>query len=165
MLHPNTLAACRTLAGSEPVCLTPFRASGVKPDWCHINVAGRIAKAGGEYAFGWHVFEIDVDLALFVFHACWRNRAGKLLDVTPLTAEYRNMGLLSWSPRWFLPDPARRLEFQGSDDDRHVYLGWKNRSYSNGSWAMVPSDADEVLDPENKHGERSLWVWTKKLPL
>jgi hypothetical protein len=162
-LSPAALEACHQLAGGAPVLLSPLRSVQSRPDQCHINVSRKVARSGGGFVFGWHVFEVDTATTLFVFHSCWRNPAGTIMDVTPLEPEYRRLGLAAWSSRLFLPDPARRLEFQQQAGDRWVYLGWKNRTFSDGGWVLMPSAADVDLDPQGDLGERSLWIWSKQL--
>ncbi|MCC4233382.1 hypothetical protein LL253_11850 [Sphingobium soli] len=114
-ITPDLMHFCRRIADAVPVFVTsvPFRSSGAS--FCFGNVERKIAKSGGDIAYGWAIWHISDLYYEAEHHAVWRNKAGNLIDVSPQLGGRRRL--------LFLPDESA------------VYDPWKPRSN-----IMFPAD-------------------------
>lgn len=101
---------CGNISRHEPVYLD-YVASGLRPSWCHLNVAILVEKFGGTCLPGWIIW-VSSMLIEAEHHAVWHRPDNTLADVTPkVDGEQRIL---------FLPDPGRPYDFRAN-------LGWENK--------------------------------------
>jgi len=72
---------------------------------CFNNVVDRVRLLGGDFVYGWAIWEWPGVFVEAEHHAVWRSPDGVLIDITP--HEYPTHGVL------FLPDPSATYDFQG----------------------------------------------------
>lgn len=71
--------------------------AGAVQSFCFDNVAQKMERAGGTVAYGWAIWSFPDIYFEAEHHGVWRNRQGKLTDVSPQLNSARRI--------LFLPDP------------------------------------------------------------
>lgn len=99
---------------------------------CHLNVADKVAKHGGEIVYGWSIWKARSGQWLEAdFHSVWK-KDGELIDITPDPDGEEQ--------RLFLPDPSR--SFTGNAVPKRHWLLTDNADIVQGLWLM--SQANEI---------------------
>lgn len=107
------LELCKTLDDSQIPVYVPFtNVSGATRDGCFINVVEQVEKNGGLIQYGWAIWEHPNVLIEALFHACWIDTAGKLVDITPKQDGEKQI--------LFLPDTKRKYEGIPIDNVRMI---------------------------------------------
>jgi hypothetical protein len=86
--------------------LKKYKTSGFSPEInnCHINNMVQCHLKGGSIQFGWVIWENQVlEFTEAMFHSVWRNRDGKLIDITPRQDGEKKI--------LFVPDPKREVSW------------------------------------------------------
>lgn len=94
----NVIRFCSSISPEQPVYVPVKPAPGAKPSFCFDNVAMQIKQRGGSVVYGWAIWHWPGMYFEAEHHGVCRNRAGKLLDVSP--AVDGGDAIL------FLPDPT-----------------------------------------------------------
>lgn len=75
-----------------------------EPHNCHLNNMVQCQIKGGSIQFGWIIWENQLlDFTEAMFHSVWRNRKGKLIDITPRQDGEKKI--------LFVPDPNRKVSW------------------------------------------------------
>lgn len=125
---------CRTISSSDPVFVQSIPIQRAKQSHCFDNVERKIAKSGGSVCFGWAIWHQPSLYFEAEHHAVWRNKYGKLIDVSPQHGKSRRMLFLPdeeatydpFSPRQNIVKPdgnsARAVEIAALGNQRHSLL-------------------------------------------
>jgi hypothetical protein len=93
------------LSDVEPVLL-PYTdcGAGYISGACHLNVAHRVKRHGGERVFGWMIWTGPM-FTEGEFHSVWRSPDGELMDITPRVDGEEFI--------LFVPDPKTKVQARG----------------------------------------------------
>lgn len=92
------LEFCQTISSQRPVFIPSKPTSDAQLGHCFDNVEGKIARAGGDVAYGWAIWHLRDLYFEAEHHGVWRKRNGVLVDVSPQANSYRKI--------LFLPDSS-----------------------------------------------------------
>jgi hypothetical protein len=71
-----------TFGRGEPCYIPVISNSRFKSGFCYENVNKKIQNHGGSIVFGWCIWQTGNLYLTAEFHAVWRNKQGKLIDIT-----------------------------------------------------------------------------------
>jgi len=101
--QPHVQEFCTEVSPTEkPVFIIAAPDTTAAPEDCFEVVRSKVDEEGGDTVFGWLIAEIPGVMIESIFHAVWRDRAGAIHDISPLT--------MLPNKRLFLPDSSRKYE-------------------------------------------------------
>ncbi|ETI64314.1 hypothetical protein C100_08070 [Sphingobium sp. C100] len=128
------LEFCREISSERPVFVRSKPSADAQQSACFDNVARKIARAGGETAFGWAIWHVPGLYFEAEHHGVWRNRQGNLLDVSPQLGQVAKLLFLPdanavYEPKRFRPnllkpvdDSALAVEFVALARQRNAIM-------------------------------------------
>lgn len=100
-LTNKILQLCSGLrSDSEPLFVSVTPSKYAVKNECFDNVEKHIQIYGGTVEFGWQIWEWPLVLVEAEFHAIWKSKEGKRVDITPKPFPTKQI--------LFLPDPTRK---------------------------------------------------------
>lgn len=118
-ITPEILDLCRIIDPTQEPVRVPVRpATGALPGSCWFNLEDQVANFGGEYQFGWIIWEAKGLLLQGEFHACWRSPEGELIDITPKEDGEREILFQPDSKNVWTGEIVSNLRYPLSDDPR-----------------------------------------------
>ena len=79
----DVLEACKSICGGKPVDVPIVPETQSKDAFCWFNVEEKVARDGGEPAYGWLVVVYKERWIKAIPHAVWKSPEGTLVDITP----------------------------------------------------------------------------------
>lgn len=81
-ITPQILELCKRIDATQtPVFVPVMPVSGTLRNECFPNVQSHIKQYGGAIQYGWMIWEYPIGVE-GVFHACWVDTSGQLVDIT-----------------------------------------------------------------------------------
>lgn len=98
VIGPKLIDFCRSLSTERPRFVPSRPSADARASMCFDNVLRKVERAGGQIVHGWAIWHMPGIYFEAEHHGVWRNRAGRLVDVSPQPYQHRRIV--------FLPDDA-----------------------------------------------------------
>lgn len=115
-LTPALMTFCREISSERAVFIHSKPSSDAQHSACFDNVARKIARAGGQTAYGWAIWHVPGLYFEAEHHGVWRNRQGALLDVSPQLEQVPRILFLPDTTAIYDPKNFRANIFKAAND-------------------------------------------------